>query len=280
MIALLTTSRGYTQPYNTSYLQIGSGQRFSVLLTTRKVPGPDPFYIQVESRERPTIARSYAMLSYVKNLTKQYLPPQIQPFTLPNTTLGFLDYQLSPLSQDPDFPTVSQVTRRIIITVHQHANGTITWLSNGRPWTESVPQAPYLVSLYDSDAQNYPSITRAIDNNNIDPITDTIPAEIGEVLEIVLQNTGSDSGGLDVHPYHIHGAHIFDLGSGNGTYDVTENEKLWVGKQPIKRDTTMLYRYATKTSNGTAMGWRAWRLRVTNPGVWMLHCHILQHMIM
>jgi L-ascorbate oxidase len=28
------------------------------------------------------------------------------------------------------------------------------------------------------------------------------------------------------------------------------------------------------------MGWRAWRLRVTQPGVWMIHCHILQHMVM
>ena len=25
---------------------------------------------------------------------------------------------------------------------------------------------------------------------------------------------------------------------------------------------------------------RAWRIRVTNPGVWMYHCHILQHMVM
>jgi hypothetical protein len=27
-------------------------------------------------------------------------------------------------------------------------------------------------------------------------------------------------------------------------------------------------------------GWRGWRLRVEDAGVWMIHCHILQHMIM
>lgn len=27
-------------------------------------------------------------------------------------------------------------------------------------------------------------------------------------------------------------------------------------------------------------GWRGWRLRVQDAGVWMIHCHILQHMVM
>ena len=52
------------------------------------------------------------------------------------------------------------------------------------------------------------------------------------------------------------------------------------GKTPVKRDTTMLFRYEMQTTNNTDAGWRAWRLRVTEPGVWMIHCHILQHMLM
>lgn len=53
-----------------------------------------------------------------------------------------------------------------------------------------------------------------------------------------------------------------------------------MGHQPIKRDTTMLYRYGKQIQNGTMAGFRVWRLRVTQPGAWMIHCHILQHMIM
>ena len=28
------------------------------------------------------------------------------------------------------------------------------------------------------------------------------------------------------------------------------------------------------------MGWRAVRFTASNPGVWMIHCHILPHMVM
>lgn len=83
-----------------------------------------------------------------------------------------------------------------------------------------------------------------------------------------------------MHPFHAHGAHYIDLGSGNGTYDPVANEANIKGKNLVKRDTTMLYRYGEKFVPGSDMGWRAWRLRVTEPGVWMIHCHILQHMIM
>lgn len=117
-------------------------------------------------------------------------------------------------------------------------------------------------------------------NNGIDAVNRAFVAEIGEVLEIVLQNTGADASGLDAHPWHAHGAHYYDIGSGNGTYDPIANEAKLAGTHPIKRDTTMLYRYGMKTGNGTDQGWRAWRLRVDQPGVWMIHCHILQHMIM
>ncbi len=123
---------------------------------------------------------------------------------------------------------------------------------------------------------------RALENNGIDPITRAFPAQIGEVIEIVIQNTGADSGGLDAHPFHAHGSHIWDLGSGNGTYNQTANEEKWasINGGPVKRDTAVLYRYGASTVNGTVQGWRAWRLRVTQPGAWMIHCHILQHMIM
>jgi FtsP/CotA-like multicopper oxidase with cupredoxin domain len=154
------------------------------------------------------------------------------------------------------------------------------WLENHYPWVDTFPTEPYLVSLYKNDGVEFPSMERAAQNGGLDPITRAFPAEIGEVVDIVLLNTGADSGGLDAHPWHAHGRHYWDLGSGNGTYDAAANEAKWAGKEPATRDTTMLYRYGLTTGNGTVQGWRAWRLRVTEPGVWMIHCHILQHMIM
>ncbi|TVY13400.1 Multicopper oxidase aurL2 [Lachnellula arida] len=273
----------YTQPHNTSFLQLGTGQRFSALLHTKLNPEKSTYYLQLESRERPTLTRGFAVLNYGPKPSTPFTPPSQPPLTLPNTTLGFLDYELHPFSAPTDgaFPTAQEVTRRVTLTVHQRVSGQTVWIQNQYDWTDAFPAEPYLVSLYKNDSIEFPSMQRALSNNGIDPISRAFPAQIGEVLEIVIQNTGADSGGLDVHPYHAHGAHYWDLGSGNGSYDAAANEaRIAASGPPVQRDTTMLYRYAMKTTNGTVMGWRAWRLRVSQPGVWMVHCHILQHMLM
>jgi len=280
-LTIIEADGQYTQPYTVDYLQVASGQRFSVLFTTKCSDEltKQQYFLQIETRERPTLTRAYAILNYASQSVE--LPaPATPPLSLPNQTYGWLDYTLRPLVADNGFPSASEVTRRITVRMHQVVNGTIIWAEDQYPWTASFPKEPYLVSLYKSDGVEFPSMERALNNGGIDPVTRTFPAQIGEVLEIVLQNTGSDSGGLDAHGWHAHGAHYYDIGSGNGTYDPVANEARLKGTQPVLRDTTLVYRYETATTPGLNAGWRAWRLRVTEPGVWMIHCHILQHMIM
>ena len=71
-----------------------------------------------------------------------------------------------------------------------------------------------------------------------------------------------------------------DRAGGNGTYDPVANEAKLKNYNPVLRDTTNLYRYTAETKAGITAGWRGWRLRVQDAGVWMVHCHILQHMAM
>jgi len=162
--------------------------------------------VQLESRERPTITRSYAILNYGSKPTTPIYPPPTQPFLLPNTSTSFLEYALSPLKKCDidDFPSASEVTRRVTINLHQHVmpgqGGKTIWLQNGFSWTPEVPEEPYLVSLYKNNSVEFPSLERA-GISGIDNETGAFPAKIGEVLEIVLQNTGADSGGVDVHPW-------------------------------------------------------------------------------
>jgi L-ascorbate oxidase len=228
------------------------------------------------------MTRSFAVLNYGSKPTTELYPPPTAPLSLPNITYDFLDYKLRPFYpwDVTNFPTAAEVTRRVTIKVHQAVTGPTIWIQDGLPWTVSIPKEPYLIGLYKNDASSFPSMDRALANNGIDPDTSAFPAEIGEVLEIIIQNTGADAGGLDIHPWHAHGAHYYDIGAGNGSYNAAANEIKLKGTQPIKRDTTMLYKYGSTTGNGTEVGWRAWRLRVTQPGVWMIHCHILQHMLM
>ena len=278
-MTLIEADGNYIKPVNISYLQIGSGQRFSVLFQTKRRSelAKSQFFMQVETRDRPSLVRSYAILDYKVPYSKRTplpifprlsLPTAIPPLTLPPTTLGWLDYKLLSLFPDPDFPLTSEVIRRITVRTHQIiGKGSVMWAQDESPWIESFPTEPYLVSLYKNDSIEFPSLDRARANQGIDPVTRVFPAAIGEVIEIIIQNTGSDVGSVDVHPFHAHGAHYYDLGSGNGTYDPVANEENVKGLSLAKRDTTMLYKYAEKTTPGIDMGWRAWRLRVTEPGV-------------
>ena len=281
-MTIIEADGSYTKPFRTDILQIGSGQRFSVLLHTkprRQLQGRNQFFLQVETRNRPTLTRSYAVLKYGGGLQASIAAPRTPPLSLPNTTYQWLEYQLRPLRKN-NFPQLSEVTRRVVIRTHQMVSGNAVWAQDNVPWFETFPKEPYLVSLYKNDGLQFPSYDRAIANGGVDPETKAFPAKIGEVIELVIQNTGSDSGGIDVHPFHAHGAHYYDIGSGNGTYDIASNEARLRGTEPVMRDTTMLFRYGEKTVPGVDASWRAWRLRITEPGVWMIHCHILQHMIM
>lgn len=288
----------YTQPATTNIMQLGSGQRFDIILRTKseaelQAADKTDFFIQLETRDRPSVFQSYGILRYQSSASSAPAatqPPAAPVFALPNTTYSWLeDDALQPLVPDPDFPALEEVTRRIVITVRQIINPATNqtiWTLNDLTWNEVVAyQVPLLVDIYLRGDAAMPDYAAALANQGWDPRTKSYPAKVGEVLEIVFQNTGSlvnNNGGVDVHPFHAHGEHPFDLGSGNGTYDAeaVEAARVAAGRTPVRRDTTMLYRYLTKTTAGAPAGWRAWRYRVRYPGVWMVHCHTLQHMVM
>ncbi|KAI1307454.1 Cupredoxin [Xylaria venustula] len=297
----------FTKPYPVTFLQMGTGQRFSTLLKTKscnelKSFGKLDFYFQIESRDRTAVVTNYAILRYdgskcnsTLNSNNTHVPTNSNPPTpaisLPPTVNGYLDYVLEPLEAN-DFPTAAEVTRRIVINVQQIVNVWFEWRDNNVAWTEdatdplnhTTPSVPYLVALYLNETNYIPNYQAAVANGGLDPKTKTYPAKLGEVLEIVLQNVGthtydgSAGGGLDTHPWHMHGKHYYDIGSGEGKYDPDVAEAKLKGTQPIQRDTTMLFRYNATTGVDEVRSWRAWRVRVEDAGVWMAHCHILQHM--
>ncbi|KAI1339851.1 multicopper oxidase [Xylariaceae sp. FL0016] len=223
--------------------------------------------------------------------------PGRSPVTLPpdgTEVTGWLEYTLEALTPQGDFPSLDEVTRTIYITVNteiingSYVDGKVTggmiWVQNALSWTELEAEAlhytPYLIQAYTTGMT--PDYDAATSNNGWDPNTKAFPAKVGEVLDIVWQSNSGPTGGFEYHPMHAHGEHYFDLGAGNGTYDPVANEAHFDNYTPARRDTTMLNRYSSKGKDHTNAGWRAWRIRVTddNVGAWMMHCHILQHMVM
>lgn len=244
-------NRAYTERFTTNVMQVSPGQRFSFLLDTLKKPEKQYYYIQVESREFGNLTRSFAVLNYGPPETVSsppVYPPASLSLTLPKTDPYWIEYSLRPYNNPKhpaashnalDFPTAKEVTRRVNITSHlDFPGGLFTYTINGQTWTENLVHEPYLVSLYKDGGSNWPSMERALEHDGLDPITYAFPADIGEVIEIVVQGTGSVGGGTETHPWHAHGAHYWDLGSGEGAYNREQNEARWRSSigHPIRRE--------------------------------------------
>lgn len=286
-LTIIAADGQYTKPHSVDFMQLSTGQRFDVIFQAKcleELNGQSEYLIQFETKDRPSVYQGYGVLRYSNTTSNITTGPPEPPLTLPNATYDWLEYALEPLKPN-NFPTANEVTRRVEIHGRQYLTTTDIWELNGLQWNESTPAAniPYLVNIYEKGEAAMPDYDAALANNGWDPKTYTWPAKIGEVLEIIIYNEPSavhNNYGLDYHPWHAHGGHFYDIGSGNGTYNSTRNEAKLANYNPVLRDTTNVYRYTDKQTQDTNAGWRAWRLRVEDAGVWMVHCHILQHMIM
>ncbi|ETS84437.1 hypothetical protein PFICI_02462 [Pestalotiopsis fici W106-1] len=309
---VINADGAYTKPAEVDRIQLGSGQRFDVLLRTKTEDevtrlGKSLFWVQVESRYRPVNVTSYAFLQYtnssVGNRTVPASAPATPPLEISNDIQGWLEYTLEPL-EDNGFPAADQVSRTVYLYSSQiFANSTPPfWAVNNRTWTDENQHlggtpyydmanntgTPYLVDIYKNGEAAMPNYDLAVGKyGGWDPNLNVYTAKVGEIIDVVLINEPTGTvGGFDVHPWHIHGGHVYDLGSGPGNYDAAANEKRLQGYHPVLRDTLMLYKYVDSNlvgENGTVytpQGWRAWRIKVQDAGVWMVHCHLLYHMIM
>lgn len=212
-----------------------------------------------------------------------------------------MEYTLQPLRPN-GFPSAKEVTRQVVLRSSQLlASSGLFWSVQNHTWTETnqhlgntsysntSPNAgiPYLVDIYNRGDAAIPDYETTVKNHGgWDPNLNVYVAKVGEIIDVILVNEPNGGPfGFDNHPWHIHGSHVYDLGSGPGSYNATANEEKLRGYNPVLRDTSMLYKYITSEYVGagkdyTSQGWRAWRVKVDNPGVWMIHCHITQHMIL
>jgi L-ascorbate oxidase len=292
-LTVIAADGQYTQPTNTDHIQVGPGQRFDFLLKTKsaaeiKALGKQHFWFQLDTLGRPLDILSYAVLEYEIPATKLQAAPTARPATPPfNSTdpnwTTWLEYQLQPLTPN-GFPAASEVDRTVYLSFIQLVNKTgIFWPTNNETWTESNEHlghtsyttndvnvgVPYLVNIYKNGSNSVPNFETTAANHGYDPNLNVYAAEVGVVIDIVLLNNYNlATGNFDIHPWHIHGRHIWDLGSGSGTYDAVANEKRFANFTPALRDTTYTYKYYNKV-NGTSVplhAWRAWRLNVTDAG--------------
>ena len=295
-LSVMAADARYTKLADTDRIQIASGQRYDFLLRTKmehelRRLGKTDFWIQLEGRYRPINTTSYALLSYACDLaarqTTGLAPPAKPPLTITNTIQDWLEYTLEPLKPN-GFPGANKVNRQVFLRAAQLTAMSGVFASvNNHTWTESnqhrgntsfsssnrVGGTPYLVDIYRRGDAAIPDFETTVKQyGGWDPNFNVYVAKVGEIIDIILINEPDGLPiGFDIHPWHIHGGHVYDLGSGPGTYNATANEERLKGYNPVLRDTTMLYKYTVgeyvgENKNYTSQAWRAWRLHVQDAG--------------
>ncbi|XP_015942390.1 laccase-15 [Arachis duranensis] len=88
----------------------------------------------------------------------------------------------------------------------------------------------------------------------------------GSTVELVFQGTNLVAG-ID-HPMHIHGFSFHVIGYGFGNFNKSVDPKNYNLVDPPLQNTVIV----------PIKGWAAIRFRATNPGVWLMHCHLDRHL--
>ncbi|RXK37646.1 L-ascorbate oxidase [Tremella mesenterica] len=291
----------YVEPLPVTSLEMGVGQRYSVLIETMDNPTQSDWYWRLRTMWRPTRVNGSALWSYDPStssdpFTRSSIGQEPTPVGL-NETVPLPDEVFGWVSgSNPNHcmfllqPTKPQLTLWILNAQQMVDMQGFRWSINGQLNNSTLPNVPYLIQLYnETEDKRMPNYTTALQNGGYDIGSNTYPAKLGEVLDIVIQNrAGPTSGMVEAHPFHTHGAKYWDMGYGPGNFSYTalNTSRASMKGSPYLRDTSVVYSGPGESYNSSVIdddgpgGWRLFRIKVSDPGAWLIHCHITAHQIM
>jgi hypothetical protein len=196
------------------------------------------------------------------------------------------------MMQPTSSKTVPAATKKIVVDTGQlyvntsyygldytatNKHGNLRWTQNGISY--KFPSTPLLLaSYYDMlDSSLYEAASRPI------------RVELGEVVDVVIQNRAASNNVCEQHPWHIHGNKWWVLGYGEGLYNSSDEYSLNT-VNPISVDTFVSYPTTYGKRRGSTFmaapspyspcGWTVLRFQANNPGIWLMHCHVAWHLTM
>ena len=147
-----------------------------------------------------------------------------------------------------------------------------------------LPQTPYTLAKYTGILDDQVLNEGGLMGNKA---SSYVKLELGDVVDIVLQNTVATNGVCEQHPWHWHGLDFYVIGWGDGSYDSTTANLNTVN--PVRVDSTTVYptsHYKRRGASHTPgiwqedCGYTVIRAVARVPGFHLFHCHIAWHMIM
>ncbi|KAL0082060.1 multicopper oxidase [Phycomyces blakesleeanus] len=306
-------------PYVTSFLEVASGQRFSVLITTDQ----DPTDYSIGTNRRwtdgtvPATSNGYAVLRYQDNISEAAKSASSSPkrrslwsrklnnntptksdavlkvpkgsFVFPSETIGWIWDKLTPF-YGAYHETRRPADRTIVLrsTDEKLSDGSTRWFVNGISFKD--PTRNYLSQVLNETRAELVAMEDEEPEyaNGYDPKSGMYPVRQHEIVDFVLQSTHTATLPCRSHPWHTHGHSHWEISYGAGDYSHDEHGALR-SDHPVHRDVTLVY--PSTSQNYTASnpppadgsigcGWSKIRIFTDNPGIWALHCHNTAHMFM
>ena len=129
--------------------------------------------------------------------------------------------------------------------------------------------------------QPYSPLHRTPTSPNVTLATYTLDLDLNEVVEVVMVSYSSQQ-----HPWHIHGHDVWLMGAGSIADDAVDNSSVIFAAldaftyhgQHGKRGQAVPGVQTGDSWTVPAFGYQVFRLQASNPGPWLLHCHVAAHM--
>ncbi|KAI9690550.1 MAG: hypothetical protein M1822_009513 [Bathelium mastoideum] len=276
-------------------LKISPAQRYSIVISSNTT---NAYWLRAQmvthcfAEPNPEMkGEARAIINYTPNPTEPNLPvPQpISKDWSETVELECRDMnttELIPVEQIPP-PATADATFYLRTTFEIGAWRLSRGFFNQSSWRPDL-HSPSLFRAIDGLSSGNISFLSAGPSTTTSSPDDTLPnpntfantAAYPAARELTLQTSGVQTLDLLVsnfddgaHPLHLHGHKFWVLASGESGYppalstlleDLSASGRL---ENPLRRDTVTL----------EAFGWVLVRVRLDNPGMWVLHCHVSWH---
>jgi hypothetical protein len=252
----------YIEPQKVDAMLQFTGERYAALVKLDK-PGKD-YTVRVADDGNAQVISAFATLRY-----KNRVPDLIQ-------TKGVIDYggqNVTPViwldrNNLRPYPPLYLADHADTLFVFRTAKWSKAWqhtLSGGGMWLEdTTAYDPLLHNPYSETAQNDSLV---------------VTTKNGSWVDLVIQVASFPGQDKDApHTIHKHTTKMWQIGSGEGDWNYSSVEEARLAQpeafnfeNPNFRDT-----FVTGFADGPI--WIVMRYQVTNPGPWMLHCHVETHL--
>ncbi|KAL9257238.1 Laccase-7-like protein [Drosera capensis] len=296
-LTVVAVDASYTNPYQTDVVLVAPGQTTDVLLTANQSIGS---YYMAARPYASAVGVSFdnttttGILVYKGSNSSTPVMPTLPDFNDTDTADTFISNLTGLTTARFWIPVPQTVNESMLMTIGlgliscganatcagplgQKLGASISNFSFQFPTKLSLLEALFhnVSGIYSASLPDQPAVAFDYTNTNNSfssslvytaKSTTVKQLSFNSTLEIVFQDTSLV--GVDNHPMHIHGFNFHVLAQGLGNYNSSTDTSKYNLANPQLRNTIAV----------PVGGWTAIRFQANNPGVWLMHCHLDDHL--